>query len=213
MLSLTQDPLNKVVFNGKVYRLDLAFDTVIQYLKLSTDDELSKIEKVECAVDLFLDDQDLPDDQDFYELVLKAVNEEITSDPYGNNIASDNPFGLAPVKYFDYEQDAEAIFASFMSEYHINLLEQRGKMHWREFKALFNGLSENSYMQRIISIRQRDLSDVEDGKMRQQLTGAKNYYALDVPQNETVGQDQGTQASALSAMFNAMRGQTKKGGQ
>lgn len=100
-----------------------------------------------------------------------------------------------------------------MSEYHINLLEQRGKMHWREFKALFDGLSENSYMQRIISIRQRDLSDVEDGKVRQQLTDAKSYYALDEPQNETVGQDQGAQVSALSAMFNAMRGQTKKGGQ
>ena len=213
MLSLTQDPLNEVVFGGKTYRLDLAFDTVIQYLKLSSDDELSEEEKAVYAIELFLDEQDLPSDPKFYELVFKAVNEDIISDPYGNNTSSSNPFGLAPVKYFDYEQDAEAIFASFMSEYHINLLEPRGKMHWREFKALFNGLSENSYMQRIISIRQRDLSDVEDGKMRQQLTDAKNYYALDVPQNEVVNQDQGTQASALSAMFNAMRGQTREGGQ
>lgn len=212
MLSLTQDPLNKVVFNGKVYRLDLAFDTVIQYLKLSTDDELSKIEKVECAVDLFLDDQDLPDDQDFYELVLKAVNEEITSDPYGNNIASDNPFGLAPVKYFDYEQDAEAIFASFMSEYHINLLEQRGKMHWREFKALFDGLSENSYIQRIISIRQRDLSEIEDNKLQQQVSELKGYYALSESDIELGEQEHVAQTSALSAMFKAMQGQVKKGG-
>ena len=213
MLSLTQAPLNEVAFGGKTYRLDLAFDTVIQYLKLSSDDELSEEEKAVYAIELFLDEQDLPSDPKFYELVFKAVNEEITADPYGNNMPNSNPFGLAPVKYFDYEQDAEAIFASFMSEYHINLLEQRGKMHWREFKALFDGLSENSYMQRIISIRQRDLSEVDDSKMRQQLTDAKNYYALDVPQNETVGQDQGAQASALSAMFNAMRGQTKKGGQ
>lgn len=212
MLSLTQDPLNEVVFGGKTYRLDLAFDTVIQYLKLSSDDELSEEEKAVYAIELFLDEQDLPSDPKFYELVFKAVNEEITADPYGNNMSSSNPFGLAPVKYFDYEQDAEAIFASFMSEYHINLLEQRGKMHWREFKALFNGLSENSYMQRIISIRQRDLSDVEDDKVRQQLTDAKNYYALDVPQSEVVNQDQGAQVSALSAMFKAMQGQAKKGG-
>ncbi len=212
MLSLTQDPLNEVIFNGKSYHLDLAFDTVLQYLQLSSDDDLSKEEKAEYAITLFLDEQDLPNDPEFYELIFKAVNEEITADPYGNNMPNSNPFGLAPIKYFDYVQDAEAIFASFMSEYHINLLEQRGKMHWREFKALFNGLSENSYMQRIISIRQRDLSDVEDGKMRQQLTDAKSYYALDVPQNEVVDQDQGAQTSALSAMFNAMRGQVKKGG-
>ena len=212
MLSLTQDPLNEVIFNGKSYHLDLAFDTVLQYLQLSSDGDLSKEEKAEYAITLFLDEQDLPNDPEFYELIFKAVNEEITADPYGNNMPNSNPFGLAPIKYFDYVQDAEAIFASFMSEYHINLLEQRGKMHWREFKALFNGLSENSYMQRIISIRQRDLSDVEDGKMRQQLTDAKSYYALDVPQNEVVDQDQGAQTSALSAMFNAMRGQVKKGG-
>lgn len=212
MLSLTQDPLNKVVFNGKVYRLDLAFDTVIQYLKLSTDDELSEEEKAVYAIELFLDEQDLPRDPKFYELVFKAVNKEIISDPYGNNMANSNPFGLAPVKYFDYEQDAEAIFASFMSEYHINLLEQRGKMHWREFKALFNGLSENSYMQRIISIRQRDLSEVDDSKMCQQLTEAKSYYALDEPQKEEVEQDQVAQTSALSAMFKAMQGQARKGG-
>lgn len=212
MLSLTQNPLNEVVFDGKTYHLDLAFDTVLQYLQLSSDDELSKEEKAEYAIDLFLDEQELPDDPKFYELVFKAVNEEITSDPYGNNMPNSNPFGLAPVKYFDYVQDAEAIFASFMREYHINLLKQRGKMHWREFKALFDGLSENSYMQRIISIRQRDLSEVDDSKMRQQLTEAKSYYALDEPQKEEVKQEHVAQTSALSAMFKAMQGQVKKGG-
>lgn len=212
MLSLTQDPLNEVVFGGKTYRLDLAFDTVIQYLKLSSDDELSEEEKAVYAIELFLDEQDLPSDPKFYELVFKAVNEEITSDPYGNNMPNSNPFGLAPVKYFDYEQDAEAIFASFMSEYHINLLEQRGKMHWREFKALFNGLSENSYMQRIISIRQRDLSEIDDSKAQQQLNEAKNYYMLNDSSVTEEKQDQIGQTSALSAMFKAMQGQVKKGG-
>lgn len=85
-------------------------------------------------------------------------------------------------------------------------------MHWREFKALFDGLSENSYMQRIISIRQRDLSEVDDSKMRQQLTEAKSYYALDEPQKEEVKQEHVAQTSALSAMFKAMQGQVKKGG-
>ena len=212
MLSLTQDPLNEVVFGGKTYRLDLAFDTVIQYLKLSSDDELSEEEKAVYAIELFLDEQDLPSDPKFYELVFKAVNEEITADPYGNNMPNSNPFGLAPVKYFDYEQDAEAIFASFMSEYHINLLEQRGKMHWREFKALFNGLSENSYMQRIISIRQRDLSEIDDSKAQQQLNEAKNYYMLNDSSVTEEKQDQIGQTSALSAMFKAMQGQVKKGG-
>lgn len=53
MLSLTQDPLNEVIFNGKSYHLDLAFDTVLQYLQLSSDNDLSKEEKVEYAITLF----------------------------------------------------------------------------------------------------------------------------------------------------------------
>ena len=33
--------------------------------------------KVEYAITLFLDEQDLPNDPEFYELIFKAVNEEI----------------------------------------------------------------------------------------------------------------------------------------
>lgn len=212
MLSLTRDPLNKVIFEGKTYHLDLAFDTVIQYLQLSSDANLSDAEKTDCAIKLFLDDQDLPSDPNFYELVFDAISKEITSEPYGNNVQGGNPFGLAPIKYFDYVQDAEAIFASFMSEYHINLLEQRGKMHWRTFKALFDGLSDRSYMQRIITIRQRDLSEIDDSKAQQQLNEAKNYYMLDDSSVTEEKQDQVEQTSALSAMFKAMQGQVRKGG-
>ncbi|MCR1891338.1 bacteriophage Gp15 family protein [Ligilactobacillus murinus] len=212
MLSLTQDPLNEVIFNGKSYHLDLAFDTVLQYLQLSSDDDLSKEEKAEYAITLFLDEQDLPNDPEFYELIFKAVNEEITADPYGNNMPNSNPFGLAPIKYFDYVQDAEAIFASFMREYQINLLKQRGKMHWREFKALFDGLSENSYIQRIINIRQRDLSEIEDSKLQQQVSELKGYYALNGSDDKPDKQEHVAQTSALSAMFKAMQGQVKKGG-
>lgn len=212
MLSLTQDPLNEVIFDGKAYHLDLAFDTVIQYLSLSADTDLSDDEKTEYAISLFLDDQILPSDPKFFEAVFEVISKEITSDPYGNNSVNDNPFGLAPVKYFDYEQDAEAIYASFLSEYNIDLLKQRGKLHWRQFKALFNGLSENSYMQRIISIRQRDLSEIEDTKTQQQLNDAKAYYSLDTPVENNAEQTQAQQTSALSAMFKAMQGNAKKGG-
>lgn len=212
MLSLTQDPLNEVIFDGKAYHLDLAFDTVIQYLSLSADTDLSDDEKTEYAIRLFLDDQILPSDSKFFEAVFEVISKEITSDPYGNNSVNDNLFGLAPVKYFDYEQDAEAIYASFLSEYNIDLLKQRGKLHWRQFKALFNGLSENSYMQRIISIRQRNLSEIEDAKTQQQLNDAKAYYSLDTPVENNAEQTQAQQTSALSAMFKAMQGQIRKGG-
>src|SRR5690625_3036379 len=60
-------------------------------------------------------------------------------------------------KAFDLAQDAEYIYASFMHTYQIDLFEQQGKLHWKKFKALLNGLSEDSIFSRVVSIRTAEL--------------------------------------------------------
>lgn len=53
---------------------------------------------------------------------------------------------------FDFVLDGEYIVASFMAAYGINLTEV-DYMHWHVFKALFNGLPEESKMAQIIEHR------------------------------------------------------------
>src|SRR5690606_36784562 len=54
---------------------------------------------------------------------------------------------------YDLEKDAEYIYASFMYDYGIDLFEQQAKLHWRKFKALLVGLSDDSMFKRVVAIR------------------------------------------------------------
>jgi hypothetical protein len=51
---------------------------------------------------------------------------------------------------FDYELDSEYVYAAFLQQYGINLIEQ--SVHWHDFLSLFNGLVDTKLSQ-IISAR------------------------------------------------------------
>lgn len=54
-------------------------------------------------------------------------------------------------KIIDFVEDGEYILASFWKDYGINLLEV--DMHWHIFRALFLGLSDDSKIKQIMSMR------------------------------------------------------------
>src|SRR5690625_3825659 len=82
-------------------------------------------------------------------------------------------------KAYDLVQDAEYIYASFMHTYHIDLFEQQGKLHWKKFKALLNGLGEDTIFSRIVGIRTADLPTGKGtSKERERLRKLKRKYAL-----------------------------------
>ena len=53
---------------------------------------------------------------------------------------------------FDYEIDADYIYAAFMSQYGIDLIEIE-HLHWHKFLALFRGLKDDEMICRIMSYR------------------------------------------------------------
>lgn len=55
-------------------------------------------------------------------------------------------------KTVDFIADGEYIVAAFMQTYHIDLTSVE-YMHWHLFKALFNGLPEDTYMSKIMGYR------------------------------------------------------------
>lgn len=52
---------------------------------------------------------------------------------------------------YDYIEDGEYIYASFMKDYGIDLIDT--DMHWWKFKALFTSLSEDTKMAKIMGYR------------------------------------------------------------
>lgn len=65
--------------------------------------------------------------------------------------------GRAEKKAFDFEQDANIIYAAFYATYGISLTTIEF-LHWWEFMALFEGLPDTTLMQRIIYWRTADVS-------------------------------------------------------
>ena len=191
MISLTEKLNRSVEYNGKFYPVNLAFDNVLSFYKMLDDDILDDEHKFLTAFKMFFDD-DAPQDPDFIISGTNALIEYIGHQPYGSNERekdiSGNP--IDAIQYYSYTKDAEAIFASFMQCYHINLVKELYKpadkrMHWDEFKALFRGLSEDTYIMRIIDIRRRPIDDLE-GEALVALQEAKDHYALDEQYNVQV---------------------------
>ncbi len=205
MLSLTDTPLSAIKFDGETYQINLAFDNVIKYLELVEDDSENKELK---ALKLFFGDQEIPLDPDFIESSFKLINETITKSAYQGNSSKDWSMNIAPQHIYSYEQDADAIYSSFMMQYHIDLLKERGKMHWCVFRALFDGLSEDTPIQRIIELRQKNLADVPD-EQRGRVMQLQQYYSLKLKKPKT--EEDVFNSSSLSSAFASLMN-TAKGG-
>ena len=61
--------------------------------------------------------------------------------------------GKSGERNFDFEQDFHAIYAAFKQAYGIDLLKERGKMHWTIFDALLEYLPEDTRFSQIVGIR------------------------------------------------------------
>lgn len=205
MLSLTDTPLSAIKFDGETYQINLAFDNVIKYLELVGDDSENKELK---ALKLFFGDQEIPLDPDFIESSFKLINETITKSAYQGNSSKDWSMNIAPQHIYSYEQDADAIYSSFMMQYHIDLLKERGKMHWCVFRALFDGLGEDTPIQRIIELRQKNLADVPD-EQRGRFLQLQQYYSLKLKKPKT--EEDVFNSSSLSSAFASLMN-TAKGG-
>lgn len=75
---------------------------------------------------------------------------------------------------FDYDMDL--IYAAFLQQYGINLL--RTNMHWWEFKALLNGLTDKTKFVQVVGYRTADLSKIKDKKERARMKELQDYYAI-----------------------------------
>lgn len=86
---------------------------------------------------------------------------------------------------FDFIKDEPLIYAAFLGQYGIDL--RSASLHWWDFCALLQGLSEEQTICKIMSYRTLDLSKV-DKKQRSHYKQIKDKYALDKPKHQTLEQ-------------------------
>ncbi|EKZ0669389.1 bacteriophage Gp15 family protein [Listeria monocytogenes] len=199
MLSLAFGVNDIYEYEGKEYKLDLAFDNVLRVIDLTEDNSLSDVFRANLAIDvLFVDDMPWPrsNEEDEYanieekslvlidiftNYIVKENDDGLLYDIDGNKIpsATNNNDDAEEIASYSLTQDADYIYASFLQDYNIDLLDSRGKMHWYKFRALLESLRDDTTIKTIIGIRQAELpSGKGTEKERNELIKLKNRYKL-----------------------------------
>lgn len=159
-------PLPDVIeYKGRQYRLRLSFDRVLAALDVLEDDSVPPDVRKEAAVALLVKGRRKPDGG-----VIEAIFEMLSEEKKSH----------AAPKTMDLSQDAAYIYAGFRQAYGIDLLRERGKLHWTQFSALLRSLPDDTRMMQIVSIRTRPIPKPTkyNADERAALMKAKQEYAL-----------------------------------
>lgn len=84
---------------------------------------------------------------------------------------------VLPEKLLDWKKDQLRVWGDFKLYAGIDLSTTR--MHWWEFRAIFDSLPPDSQIKHAIGLRALNLNDIEDTKQREYYARAKQAVALE----------------------------------
>ena len=178
---------------GEKYKVNMAFDNVMRYFDLLEDKELQDAEKVLLGINVLLGVSFLSDFGKTYEIFNTLHNTFFG--PEESSVKLDRAGNPLPVqkkeneeeKVYSLKHDAEYIYASFRQAYGMDLLDEKGKLHWFKFKALLAGLPEDTKFSQVVDIRTRELpKGRHSSEEKKALKKLKELYAL--PEDEDEGE-------------------------
>lgn len=196
---LTEVQSNKIHTDHCNIVVNPAFDIVLEIQNLYRETDLTDFEKIECALKMLVkNDWNL---RLFSPVEKVALMTEISRKFI--QVKKRPKMKQNPVPVLDFEEDGDYIYASFMQEYGIDLIDQQGKLAWKKFLWLFNGLSSETKIKQVMRIRGMEIPKYTGKNMKQirEIQELKSYYAL--PIRGGGGQ------SGLDLLFNTLEGMAK----
>ncbi|WP_125703695.1 Gp15 family bacteriophage protein [Lacticaseibacillus daqingensis] len=187
MFKLYEQPPETVTIGEKNYQLDMTFDRVLIAMDALEDSQMLDADKLEVFLQLLIRDKLPPVNEwseAFYRVqeVLDGATAKVMHYDLNGDVIERHS---KEVPDFSFSFDAGYIYAAFRQTYGIDLLAERGKLHWFEFISLFNGLPDETRFNRIRAIRSVDLSKVKDRDQKAELREQKRKLALpDAPDEE-----------------------------
>lgn len=127
----------------------MSFDNVILLLEMIKRDDNEVPDKAQLAFEMLFVESDTIYNltaNERLELFKHTFKEKFNFDLDRQNEATDEIVELAdmPIPIYDFVEDAERIYASFLMDYNIDLIEQQGKLTWGRFNALLHNLSDET---------------------------------------------------------------------
>lgn len=215
MLNLKQGLDHNIDIEGVVYTMDLSYDNVIRWFDLITDEDYNDEERIVVAFRMFVPDCPNNTDIKIKILAMEGIANYLkgSSDDEEEQPQSDEDlieYEHDNTEYFNFDEDADYIFGAFMQAYGIDIIEQRGKLSWEKFMALFNSLPDDTKFSEIISIRARELpsgNESHEKAERDRLIKLKEVYKLKSSQSVVEQEIDNMFASIMQTAI------TQKGGQ
>lgn len=193
-MNMLTEPINQSLrYRNRTYRLNCSYDNVLEVQRLYREKDLGDMDKAMKALEMLVCSRMKlkflrPSWKlELLELIVKEHIELPKRPPVGRQ-----------KKTVDFEQDSDYIYASFMEAYGLDLVDCQGKLHWKKFMALFQGLPEKTKIKEVMRIRAMDMPEAgkHNQKEIQNIMELKSYYALPV---EGGGGKQG-----LDSLFGAL---------
>lgn len=173
-------PSDDVKIDGQRYIINTDFRVFVKFELLMQDSSVSDEEKLPRVLNEFYNGK-IPENFE------AAADEMLKIYTRGKDINSCDDDGISERSgrmIYSYEHDGDAIFAAFLQCYGVDL--SSAKMHWWEFKALFDNLSPDCEFMRAVSYRSMKISGKLPPEEQKRLRQLKEFYAL--PDNRTADQ-------------------------
>lgn len=203
-------PPEAVEVDGENYKINADFRTSIRFEILMQEKELTQEQQAFadklCMLDAEMDRETaqlLAKYKDglelYYQEIPENINEAINKMLWFYECGKENIDKKKPKKsgskkkIYDYNHDADYIYAAFYEQYGIDLAEQ--ELHWWKFSALFSALSDDCMISKIITYRVIDTKGMEK-EQKAFYNRMKRLYELpkDISEEEQERQDKITQA-------------------
>lgn len=168
--------------------IETDFRTSILFEELLNDPELTNLQKVMQAVEMFYGVQVISweDREEAIEKILWFYNGG--TQRQGGKSNDDNEVEATDALY-SFEYDADKIYAAFQHDYGIDL-QSIGYLHWWKFKALFKGLSEENEIVKIIGYRGMVIDPKLPSSQQDFYRKMKRIHALPAKREEQQIQDE-----------------------
>lgn len=198
LFSLTSRFNDCFKYKGHTLKVDLSFDNVLRMFELADDTLFDNYEKIDITLEILIKE---------YELIAREPF-EIKNDLYIYVLKEFLDIDLKATggdskKVYDVQKDAGIIYASFLSEYRMDLFEQQGKLHWYKFLQLLTNLSDDTKFKQVLNFRQMKVPSVKESskEYREHIIKMKRVYSL-----EDHSQQEESLDNRLDALAHTLRG-------
>ena len=177
MSFLTEEFDDSFKLDGKVYHVNLAFDNVLLLFEMFDDGSILDNEKILLTLEMLIVEYEQLQFESAEQVIMlyKYLMKEFLGYDTAHKPDAEKE------KTYDFQKDAELIFASFFSAYNMDLIEQKGKLHWKKFITMLKHLDEKTAFKNVVKIRTMKIPKVTEHNKDDiaELRKAKEFYSLD----------------------------------